>query len=82
MHLVDSRGDRRVAGSRFSCENVLLSGKVCSGVDLPSIGKARGWSLTLAEHAPAAGTAMKRPFSTSGLRRTRRSRELSAGYYK
>jgi len=43
--------NRRVAGTRFRCTTVLPDGTVCGGIGLPSIGKARRWTLTLAEHA-------------------------------
>ena len=42
---------RVVAGTRFRCTTVLHGGISCVGIGLPSIGKARRWTLTLAEHA-------------------------------
>jgi hypothetical protein len=47
--------NRRVAGTRFRCTTVLHDGTPCIGIGLPSIGKARRWTLTLAEHAKALG---------------------------
>ncbi len=48
--------NRRLAGQRFRCKQVLPSGKTCGGIGLPSIdeaglGNARRWPDRLAEHA-------------------------------
>ncbi|HZQ02224.1 MAG TPA: hypothetical protein VFB13_21940 [Reyranella sp.] len=48
--------DRKLAGQRFRCTQVLANGKRCGGIGLPSIGnarlgKSRRWPGRLAEHA-------------------------------
>ncbi len=52
--------DRKLAGQRFRCSQVLATGKPCGGVGLPSIdkpglGKSRLWSHRLACHARKLG---------------------------
>ena len=48
--------DKRLAGQRFRCTQLLPSGKKCGGIGLPSIeesrlGRARRWPGRLAAHA-------------------------------
>jgi hypothetical protein len=43
--------NRKLAGARFRCREILPSGKACGGIGLPSIGKERRWTRRLAEHA-------------------------------